>query len=109
LVIRSTMKENVEVVVLPSQEDMMARLMGVDTNPWAAKNLYPLICLEHEREFATQAVELMVLLAINEATEGQDNAYTKYLLRSVVRDALTSRAGEFVAAITADIPVRVIS
>ena len=103
------MKENIEVIVLPSSEDMMARLMGVDTDPWAAKNLYPLICLEHEREFATQAVEVMVLLAINKATEGLDNAYTKYLLRSVVRNALTSRAGEYVAAITADIPVRVIS
>jgi hypothetical protein len=103
------MKENVEVVVLPRKEDMMARLMGVDTNPWAAKHLYPLICLEHEREFATQAVELMVLLAINEATEGLDSEYTKHFVKSVVRDALTSRAGEFVAAITADIPVRVIS
>lgn len=103
------MKENVEVVVLPSREDMMARLMGVDTNPWAAKNLYPLICLEHEREFATQAVELMVLLAINKATEGLDSKYTKHLLKPVDRDALIRRAGEFVAAITADIPVRVIS
>ena len=103
------MKEIIEVVVLPSAEDMMARLMGVDTDPWTAKNLYPLICLAHEREFVTQAVDLMVLLAINEATEGHDSAYTKYLLRSVVRDALIRRAGEYVAAITADLPVRVIS
>ena len=109
MVIRSHLKVNIEVVVLPSQEDMMARLMGVDTDPWAAKNLYPLICLAHEREFVTQAVDVMVLLAINEATEGLDSAYTKHLLRSVVRDALTSRAGEFVVAITADLPVRVIS
>ena len=103
------MKENVEVVVLPSQEDMMARLMGVETEPWAAKNLYPLICLAHEREFATQAVELMVLFAINKATEGLDSAYTKHFVKSVVRDSLTRRAGEYVAAITADLPVRVIS
>ncbi len=87
----------------------MARLMGVDTDPWAAKNLYPLICLAHEREFVTQAVELMVLLAINKATEGLDSAYSKHFVRTVVRNALTSRAGEFVAAITADLPVRVIS
>ena len=109
MVIRSTVKENIEVIVLPSAEDMMARLMGVDTEPWAAKNLYPLICLAHEREFVTQAVDVMVLLAINEATEGLDSAYTKHFVKSVVRDSLTCRAGEFVAAITADLPVRVIS
>ena len=98
---RSTMqdKKNKEVVTLPELAEMKARLVRFDNSPALLSGLYPLICKSAGREFFTEAVVLMVLLAMRDTTLGQSIDDSQ---------ALADRAPQFVAVITKNQKITVI-
>lgn len=81
------------LVKLPSSDEIMARLLAVDSNQHLKTKLYPLIAAKGGREFEPEGIALMVALAISDYTDG---------LPLIMHTLVTMRMKDFLAALIDD-------
>lgn len=61
--------EEEELITLPDQEEMLARLVAIDDLPHLVKKFYPLLLEQAGQQKYRSGVELMVRLAIDNYTQ----------------------------------------
>lgn len=78
---------------LPSKEEMLQRLLNVDSNPHAQQKFYPLLTEHGGEQKLAQGVVLMLQLAIHDYTQG---------LPAIMVTLLNMRMNDFIDALCPD-------